>query len=106
MARPRDRAAAGDWTAVGAADIDFHRAVVALHGSPRLDAFMATTWHELRLVFHVMGDARSFHGPYLERNQALVDQLAAGENGIAEKQLAAYLDDAEAQILGRYPVAP
>ena len=42
----------------------------------------------------------------LERNQALVDQLAAGENGIAEKQLTAYLDDAEAQILGRYPVAP
>ena len=106
VARARDRAAAEDWTAVGAADIDFHRAVVALHGSPRLDAFMATTWHELRLVFHVMRDARSFHGPYLERNQVLVDRLAAGENGLAEKELTAYLADAEAEILDGYPGAP
>ena len=98
------RASAGDWTGVGAADIDFHRALVALHGSPRLDGFMATTWHELRLVFHVMGDAQSFHGPYLERNQALTDHLVAGEIGLAEKQLATYLDDAEAQILAHYPV--
>ena len=105
VAAGSERAAAGDWTAVGAADVAFHRALVALHRSPRLDAFMATTWHELRLVFHVMGDARAFHAPYLERNRALVEHLAAGETELAAKQLAAYLDDAEAQILGHYPVA-
>ena len=44
-----DRCAAqGDWTGVGTADVDFHRAVTAINHSRLLDSMMAGVWDELR----------------------------------------------------------
>ncbi|WP_067482532.1 GntR family transcriptional regulator [Actinomadura hibisca] len=98
-----ERAAAeGRWADVGTADIRFHQAVAALCGSPRVDDMMRHLLAELRLVFHVMGSAERFHGPYLPRNRRLADLLAAGDLTTADQELRAYLYDAEAQLTAAY----
>ncbi len=96
-------AEAADWTGVGTADIAFHRAVVGLNRSARIDEFMTGLWNELRLVFHVMADPHAFHQPYLDRNAELETALAAADTVRAEQLLTDYLADAERQILDVYP---
>jgi DNA-binding GntR family transcriptional regulator len=93
---------AHDWPGVGTADIDFHRAIVGLNGSVRVNELMEGTWAELRLVFLVVGDPNRFHGPYLDRNHRMLDALVAGEPAKAEVLLLEYLDDAEREILSVY----
>lgn len=96
---------AGNWTGVGTADIHFHRAITALTGSRRLTELMEGTWAELRLVFLAMGDPRSFHHPYLERNKQIVEALIANDPDFAERLLLSYLDDAEREISTAYEQA-
>jgi DNA-binding GntR family transcriptional regulator len=93
---------ASDWRALGTANIHFHQAVVALAGSPRLDDLMRGVLAELRLVFHVMADPRRFHGPYLARNREILRLLHDGDRAAAVGALAAYLNDAERQLVGAY----
>jgi DNA-binding GntR family transcriptional regulator len=97
-----ERSTAQDWPGVGTADLGFHRAIVGLNGSMRINELMEGTWAELRLVFLVMGDPNRFHGPYLDRNHRMLDALVAGDPAKAEVLLMEYLDDAEAEILGVY----
>jgi DNA-binding GntR family transcriptional regulator len=92
----------GHWGGVGTANIRFHQALGSLAGSGRVDEFMDGVLAELRLVFHVMENPRSFHEPYLSRNRDLVRLLEAGEFEAAEQNLAAYLDDAESELVGAY----
>jgi DNA-binding GntR family transcriptional regulator len=100
-----ERAAdAARWQDLGTANIHFHQAITALGGSPRLDEIMRGVFAELRLVFHVMGDPRRFHEPYLARNQEIFTLLEAGKSVRAERELAAYLDDAEKQLVDAYTV--
>jgi DNA-binding GntR family transcriptional regulator len=95
-----ERAAALDlWADVGTADLHFHEAVEALCGSPRVSEMMGLLLAELRLAFHHMGSPREFHGPYLARNRRLVDLIRDGDIETAERELRAYLDGAEAQLL-------
>jgi DNA-binding GntR family transcriptional regulator len=77
----------------------FHRAVVALAGSERLDALMAGVLAEMRLVFHLMDEEAGFHEPYLDRNQAIIGDLEAGDRAGAAAALRAYLTDAEEHLL-------
>jgi DNA-binding GntR family transcriptional regulator len=93
---------AGDWTAVGTADIHFHRAVTALAGSSRIDELMERVWAELRLVFLAMGDPQPFHAPYLARNRVIAELLDAGDVAAAERMLFDYLVDAEQEISAAY----
>jgi DNA-binding GntR family transcriptional regulator len=95
-------AAASDWLAVGTADIRFHQSVAALAGSERVDDVMRRVLAELRLVFHVMADPRRFHEAYLPRNREIADALSAGNGATAARLLAAYLDDAERQLVDAY----
>ena len=95
-----EQAAADErWAEVGTANMRFHRAVVALAGSTRLDEFMRQVSAELRLAFHVMDNPRAFHEPYLRRNRELAALIEAGDGAGAERLLAGYLDDAERQLL-------
>ncbi|GAA3460628.1 GntR family transcriptional regulator [Saccharothrix longispora] len=95
----RERAAAGDWTGVGTANIGFHRAVTALAGSARLDEEVKRLLAELRLAFHVMGDPEAFHRDYLPLHGELVTRLDADHDvPAAEAALVAYLDRAEEQL--------
>lgn len=89
----------GDWDAVASANQHFHRAVVALAGSPRLDAQMDLLLAEMRLFFHSMGDPERFHRPYLEENAAIADLLSAGDRAAAADRLDAYLAAAQEQLV-------
>ncbi|MEU8177717.1 GntR family transcriptional regulator [Microbispora hainanensis] len=92
----------GDWAAVGTANMRFHRAITALLASPRVDETMARLLAELRLAFHVMGELRTFHEPYLEDNARIAALLIEGDPERAERELLAYFDTAEAQLLAAY----
>lgn len=95
-------AKAGSWQEVGTANIRFHQALAALNGSPRLDEAMRQLLAELRLVFHVMHNPRSFHEPFVEHNRRLLELVEAGEVEEAGAFLDAYLDDAEQLLLRAY----
>ena len=92
----------GRWQDVGTANIRFHRALVELAGSSRIEEFMAQILAELRLVFHVMHDPRRFHEPYIARNRQVLEALQSGDVMGAEELLKAYLDDAERQLVQAY----
>jgi DNA-binding GntR family transcriptional regulator len=91
-----------DWQALGTANIAFHQALVGLARSPRLDELMRGLLAELRLVFHVMDDPERFHSRYLARNREIVGLLSAGDGAEAARVLAAYLADAEEQLVTAY----
>ncbi|MEV7197579.1 GntR family transcriptional regulator [Streptomyces sp. NPDC093510] len=80
-----------DWDALGTANFHFHRELVALAGSPRIDEAMRTVLAELRLAFHALEDPRALHSPYLDRNRALLDALRKGDTAHAEDLLERYL---------------
>jgi DNA-binding GntR family transcriptional regulator len=89
----------GRWSDVGTADLRFHSAIVALAGSRRLNGLMDRVLAELRLVFHVMDDPRRLHEPYVRRNAEIATLIERGRTAEAADRLAAYLDDAERQLL-------
>ncbi|MEV7671229.1 GntR family transcriptional regulator [Streptomyces sp. NPDC007872] len=91
-------AGADDWDGVSTANIHFHRALVALAGSARTDELMRGVLAELRLAFHLVGDPRALHEPFLARNREILGALRAGERGTAERLLARYLDDSLARV--------
>jgi len=90
------------WRELGTANIHFHQALITLAGSPRVDELVRGLLAELRLVFHVMADPQPFHEPYLERNREILETLKTGDGQAAERLLAAYLDDAEKQLVDAY----
>jgi DNA-binding GntR family transcriptional regulator len=94
--------ATGDWPGVASANQHFHRALVALAGSPRLEQQMALLLAEMRLIFHRMPGVREFHEPFVGRNDGICRLLEAGDRDGAEQALADYFDEAEAQLLESY----
>ncbi|MGI5483920.1 GntR family transcriptional regulator [Streptomyces lavendofoliae] len=92
----------GDWKGVSTANIHFHRELVALAGSDRMDELMRGVLAELRLVFHLVDDPRALHEPYLIRNREILDALDAGERAEAERLLVEYLDDSRDQLIRVY----
>lgn len=95
----------GDWPKVGTANLHFHRAVVALARSPRLDATMSRLVAEIRLLFAVIDDARLLYEPFVERNAALLELMAAGRFEDAANDLEAYLAESEAWLLAAFDAA-
>lgn len=92
-------AEAGDWAAVGTADIAFHRILVDACGSDRINRWFDQLFAELRLAFAAIDEPRALHEPYVGRNGRLVWFVAARKADEACAELDAYLRDAEAQIL-------
>ncbi|MEO8851942.1 MAG: GntR family transcriptional regulator [Allobranchiibius sp.] len=91
--------ARSDGNGVGSANQHFHRELVALAGSPRLDHQMALLLAEMRLVFHQVGPSQEFHLPYLAENDAVCSYLEAGDSTAAVDRLGDYLDRAGAALL-------
>lgn len=89
----------GDWIAVGTANMRFHRHLVGLAGSHRIDEVAARLIAELRLAFPAVASPEELHQPYVTRNRALLDLLARGEFERAAKELEEYLHDSQAQLL-------
>ncbi|WP_051706014.1 GntR family transcriptional regulator [Nocardioides aequoreus] len=98
VAAAQEAAAQGDWRGVSTADLRFHQLLVSALGSPRFDDMFVTVLAELRLAFAQVADGRRFHEPYLERNAQMVDLLRRGEVAEAERELVAYLTDAQEQV--------
>ncbi len=99
VAAGESAAARGDWIAVGTANMRFHRHLVALAGSDRMDEVAGRLMAELRLAFHAAADPAELHQPYVARNRALLDLLVDNDVGRAAKELEEYLHASEAQLL-------
>lgn len=93
------KAAAGDddEEALGTANQHFHRAIVALAGSPRLDSIMSQVLAEMRLFFHQATVDAHFYRGYLSDNENICAVLEAGDPDRAADLLLAYLDRSEAK---------
>jgi DNA-binding GntR family transcriptional regulator len=92
-------ARAGDWLSVGTANMRFHRDLVALAGSPRMNEVAGRLLAELRLAFHAFASPRRLHEPYVDRNRKLLDLVAAGDYEKAAQGLEVYLQDSLAELL-------
>jgi DNA-binding GntR family transcriptional regulator len=103
VADGEEAAARDDWALCGTADIHFHQALAGLAGSERLDDLMRGVLAELRLAFHVMGDPRRFHEPYLSRNRDILTALESADAAGAERLLGFYLEDSRRQLIEAYP---
>lgn len=92
-------AADGDWEAVGTADIDFHRRLVAACNSVHVTSMFEGLLAELRLAFLQLPDREALHEPFLRRNRRLLDLIATGDVDAALADLDDYLDAAETHLL-------
>jgi DNA-binding GntR family transcriptional regulator len=92
-------ATTADWTSVGTANMRFHRDLVGLAGSPRINEVTERLLAELRLAFHTAASPQRLHESYVGRNRALLDLLAAGQFAHAAEALERYLDDSLAELL-------
>jgi DNA-binding GntR family transcriptional regulator len=90
---------AEQWADLGTVNLRFHTELVALRGSERADEYFRRLLTELRLGFLAVPDPRALHEPYVPRNAAILSQLEAGDYRSARAELAAYLDDAERQVV-------
>ena len=95
-------ALAGRWAAVGTANMRFHRNLIGLADSHRLDAITGRLLAELRLLFHVVATPRELYEPYIARNQAIFELLEAREYERAADELHQYLVDSEKGLLAAF----
>lgn len=91
-----------DWPRIATANIAFHRAIVELADSPRLNRMYAQLTSELRLAFGRVDDAAYLHAPFLERNEVILSLLEQGNNDAASAALRDYLLIAERILLTGY----
>ena len=88
-------AAANDDEGLGTANQHFHKAIVALAGSRRLNTIMAQVLAEMRLFFHKATMDAHFYSGYLKDNEEICVALEAGRLDRAAELLLAYLDRSE-----------
>ena len=89
-----------DGRALGTANQHFHRALVALAGSNRLNAVMNQVLAEMRLVFHAVRISGEFHDSFLPDNEQICAHIEAGEFDAAADALDDYLNRSERELLG------
>ena len=92
----------GDWAIVASANTGFHRALVALSDSPRLERIHEQLLAELRLAFLAIADFESLHRPFVGRNRIVRDTLVEQGPHAAADELEAYLTESERLVLGAY----
>lgn len=93
---------AQDWKLVGTANMMFHKAIVELADSPRLEAFYAQISAELRLAFGLLDDRRFLHMPYVDLNASILRCVEEGRAEDATQLLEAYLVRSERTVLAAY----
>lgn len=91
----------GSVVGMASSNQDFHRELVALAGSPRLDALMAGALAEMRLLFHSMTTVPDFHAPFVEKNAQLLHLVETGQTSSARDYLLNYLTESAAYFAGR-----
>jgi DNA-binding GntR family transcriptional regulator len=95
-------ALAGRWGAVGTANMRFHRNLIGLADSARLDDINGRLLAELRLLFHVIATPQELHEPYISRNRGLFELLEERKYKQAAEVLHRYLLDSEQGLLDAF----
>lgn len=89
----------GDVKGVLTGNLEFHRAIVALLGNPRLEAIFDELLAEIRLILTSLD--RDVGGPWLARNRELLDLLVGGDAEAFTERLQRYLDDSHREVVAR-----
>ncbi len=87
--------AAADWLAFARADLLFHRELVSLLGSRRLDEFFANLLSELRLALSIVDRTMADADQVIAEHLRLFDLLAEGRRDAAEALLLRHLRSAD-----------
>ncbi|KQU85610.1 GntR family transcriptional regulator [Mesorhizobium sp. Root102] len=99
VAEAKEAQKSNDWRRVGTINMEFHRAMVELCDSPRLNAFFEMVLAELRLVFGQLDNSAHLHEPYIDMNSILVSLLEAEKISEGIEQLEIYLLRSERMVL-------
>ena len=91
-----------NWAEVGTANMAFHKAIVALADSERLNEMFSHLLAELRLAFGLLRDPRFLHAPYVEMNQHILQTFENSKPADAAAELHDYLVHSERIILAAY----
>lgn len=92
-----------DRHGVASANQAWHRHIVGLAGSQRLNHTMSGLLAEMRLVFAQMDSDVHFHAKYLARNEEITDLAQQGDRAQAADALDTYLAEASADIQTSLP---
>lgn len=95
-------ALAGRWPAAGTANMRFHRNLIGLADSARLNDITGRLLAELRLLFHVIATPRQLYEPYIARNRGILELLDERKYEQAADQLNTYLLDSEQGLLDAF----
>jgi len=96
-----ERAAnADDWDQVVDADCLFHRRLVGILGSPRLDRFYDTIQGELRLCLSIADRVNDDPRELIEEHRELLDLIVSGERARCSALLTGHLKVAEERLCG------
>lgn len=93
---------AGEWPAVGSANMAFHEAIVELADSPRLSRTFRDLAAELRLAFLELDDPRAMHEPFVQRNLEVLRIFRDEGGAAAAAELQHYLLLSERALLGAF----
>ena len=102
VADARHYSEAENWAEVGTANMAFHKAIVALADSERLNEMFSHLLAELRLAFGLLRDPHFLHAPYVGMNLKILQIFEAGRPAEAAQELSAYLVHSERIILAAY----
>lgn len=91
--------AAGAWSGVGTASLNFHQAIVRLAGSATLDAFFEKIAAQLRLAFAVMNNEAKFQARWIPRDREIANLILSGNRAEAITELERYLVDSETSVV-------
>lgn len=92
----------GDWVGVGTANMAFHKGIVELADSERLNTLFAHILVELRLAFGLLDDPEFLHAPYVDMNRQIMELIDAGRFVEGAKELNDYLVQSERIVLAVY----
>lgn len=87
-----------EWVAVVECDMRFHRTLVSLLGSRRLDEFYRTLLAELRLALVLVDSSSDDTAQLIHEHRRLYDLLDRGEGGELAEALRTHLAAAERQV--------
>jgi len=102
VADAQRHSATENWPEVGTANMAFHKAIVALADSERLNEMFSHLLAELRLAFGLLRDPHFLHAPYVEMNQHILQSFESGKPADAARELHDYLVHSERIILAAY----
>lgn len=97
--RADELARSGEWHEVGTTNMEFHRAMVQLNDSQRINDAFELALAEMRLIFSLMEDSRHLHEPYISWNVRILEALEANDLPAAAKELELYLVKSQSDVL-------